>query len=283
MGKVHLAKARSGTPLRDRVLGGSETRRLLKGLRPGEYIYQPTLATPPGFYARYGLDPAVVEVTDCRPDLIACVPSDDGPVLRVIDVKASPGLKLSHRIQATLYTLILGHVLEHTTGRTWEELVRGEVFAPLAMTACGFGPTATTAHPDGTWGHDVKDGAYVPTEEDNPPLIGPAGIVHCSLESWAKFAAAHVGSGPPGWLTKASLDHLHAGITLAGETVKDIALGWGVTRTDPPRLTHSGSNGYNHAEIVVIPRLHAAILVTANAGDERARAAAKEVVDKLVN
>src|SRR5262249_30614838 len=35
-----------------------------------------------------------------------------GPVLRVIDVKASPGLKLSHRIQATLYTLILRHILD---------------------------------------------------------------------------------------------------------------------------------------------------------------------------
>src|SRR5439155_12134658 len=143
--------------------------------------------------------------------------------------KETPGARFAY---SNYNYLILGHVLEHATGRTWEELVRGEVFAPLAMTACGFGPTATTAHRDGTWGHDVKDGAYVPTEEDNPPLIGPAGIVHCSLESWAKFAAAHAGSGPPGWLTKASLDQLHAGITLAGETVKDIALGWGVTRTD---------------------------------------------------
>ncbi len=57
----------------------------------------------------------------------------------------------------------------------------------------------------------------------------------------------------------------------------------GVTRTDPPRLTHSGSNGYNVAEIVVIPRLHAAVLVTCNAGDERARAAAKEAADRLVD
>ena len=178
--------------------------------------------------------------------------------------------------------LILGHVVERAAGKSWEDLVHEEVFAPLAMTACGFGPTATAAHPDGTWAHDVKDGAYVPTEEDNPPLIGPAGTVHCSLESWAKFAAAHAGSCPAGWLTKTSLDHLHEGATLPGEAVKNIALGWGVTRTDPPRLTHAGSNGYNHAEIVVIPRLHAAILVTVNAGDERAHAAAKEMVDRLV-
>ena len=152
------------------------------------------------------------------------------------------------------------------------------------MTSCGFGAAATSANPGGAWGHDVKDGAYVPTEEDNPPLIGPAGTVHCPLAAWAKFAAAHAGSGPAGWLTPESLAHLHEPRAFAGAPPgKDIALGWGVTETDPPRLTHSGSNGYNDAEIVVIPRLHAAVLVTCNAGDGRARDAAKEVLDALVD
>ncbi|MFI5120015.1 MAG: serine hydrolase domain-containing protein [Thermoanaerobaculia bacterium] len=179
--------------------------------------------------------------------------------------------------------LILGHVLEHATGKTWEELMRREVFEPLAMTGCAFGPTATSARPDGNWAHDVKDGAYVPTEEDNPPLIGPAGTVACPLVDWARFAAAHAGSGPDGWLTPGSLAHLHESRAFEGlPTDKDIALGWVVTRTDPPHLTHAGSNGYNRAEIVVIPRLRAAVLVTCNAGDEKAKAAAKEVLDALV-
>ncbi len=34
-----------------------------------------------------------------------------------------------------------------------------QVFAPLGMSGCGFGPTATARQPDGNWGHDVKDGA----------------------------------------------------------------------------------------------------------------------------
>jgi D-alanyl-D-alanine carboxypeptidase len=152
------------------------------------------------------------------------------------------------------------------------------------MSGCGFGPTATSAHPDGNWAHDVKDGAYVPTEEDNPPLIGPAGTVHCPLAEWARFAAAHAGYGPGGWLTPGSLAHLHEAVAFLGlPSGKDIALGWGVTRTDPPRLTHSGSNGYNDAEIVVIPSLEAAVLATSNAGDEKARAAAKGVLDALVD
>ena len=50
-------------------------------------------------------------MTECRPDLISCEDSAYGPVLRVVNIKASPGMKLSHRIQATLYTIILRHVL----------------------------------------------------------------------------------------------------------------------------------------------------------------------------
>ena len=111
-GRAFIAEGKPGTRLKDRVWGAAETRRILSKLEPGQSIYQPTLITPPSFYARYGIDPAVVQMTDCRPDLIVCEESATGPVLRVVDIKASPGLKLSHRIQATLYTLILRHVLE---------------------------------------------------------------------------------------------------------------------------------------------------------------------------
>ncbi len=180
--------------------------------------------------------------------------------------------------------LILGHVVEQTTGIAWEDLVKHEVFEPLGMTGCGFGPTATDEAPGNTWAHDVKDGAYVPTGEDNPPLIGPAGTVHCTLESWARFARAHANPDAGGWLTPASMAHLHEGKPFEGVPAeKDIALGWAVTRTDPPRLTHSGSNGYNVAQIAVIPETHAAVLVVVNAGDDRAMALTRKVLDALVD
>jgi CubicO group peptidase (beta-lactamase class C family) len=177
--------------------------------------------------------------------------------------------------------LLLGHVLERAAGKPWEALVREEVFGPLGMDGCGFGPTATEAHPAGVWGHELKGGRPIPTSDDNPPLIGPAGTVHCPLAAWARFAAAHAGAGPPGWLTQRTLDDLHEGKALAGSPAKDLALGWGVTRTDPPRLTHSGSNGYNVAEIVVVPGRRIAVIVTSNLGDDRARAAVKALAEQL--
>lgn len=100
-------------PFRDRVLSAEESREVLGDLTPGRFAYQPTLTTPPGFYEEYGIDPAIVSVTDSRPDLIECYEDDEGILrLRVIDVKASPGVKLSHRIQATMYTLLIDHVLQ---------------------------------------------------------------------------------------------------------------------------------------------------------------------------
>jgi CubicO group peptidase (beta-lactamase class C family) len=181
--------------------------------------------------------------------------------------------------------IIIGHIVERAGGTSWERLVEEEVFAPLQMRGCGFGPVGTSEHPGSVWGHEVKGGVYVPTEEDNPPLLGPAGTVHCPLEAWARFAAAHAGAAPAGWLSEASLHKLHEPLNVPGAGPgKDIALGWGVTTIGSPQLlTHNGSNGYNQARIVVIPSAHAAVLVTANAGDERAREAVDELSDRLVH
>jgi CubicO group peptidase (beta-lactamase class C family) len=194
--------------------------------------------------------------------------------------KQSPGTRFEY---SNYGYLIIGHIVERATGKTWEELVQQEVFEPLAMRGCGFGPTSTSLHPDGNWAHDVKGDRYIATEEDNPQLIGPAGTVYCNLESWARFAAAHAHPNSGRWLTPASMGHLHEPFTVIGiPPGKDIGLGWGITHTQPPRLTHSGSNGYNFAEIVVIPQLRAAVLVTCNAGDARGGAAAKEASDFFV-
>jgi CubicO group peptidase (beta-lactamase class C family) len=181
--------------------------------------------------------------------------------------------------------IILGHILERVARKPWEQLVQDEVFTPLHMKGCGFGPTTTQKRPEGVWGHDVKAGVYVPTEEDNAPLLGPAGSVHCPLAAWARFAAAQNGEASPGWLSEASLRRLHEPLEVTGAGPgKAIALGWGVTTTGVPTLlTHSGSNGFNTARIVVIPSLHAAVLVTVNAGDGRARDAVDEVIDFLVH
>jgi DNA replication ATP-dependent helicase Dna2 len=83
----------------------------LREAKPGTEIYQPTLRAPASMYDAYGLDPDLVAFSDSRPDLLMVVDGGHGPEIRVVDLKASDFMKLSHRIQVGIYTLLLGHVL----------------------------------------------------------------------------------------------------------------------------------------------------------------------------
>ena len=124
--RAEIALADGAQPVRDRVHSVEASRRLISNLRPGHYVYQPTLQVPASFYERYAIDSSVVVFANCRPDLIECYEDESAAKrLRIIDVKASPGLKLSHRVQAALYTLILEHSLQN-----WDVTDRGVAYEP---------------------------------------------------------------------------------------------------------------------------------------------------------
>jgi hypothetical protein len=76
-GRIHIPQADPDAPVRERVLSVEETKVLLAEIEPGEWIYQPTLATPARFCARYGIDPSIVQIMHCRPDLIECFERKD--------------------------------------------------------------------------------------------------------------------------------------------------------------------------------------------------------------
>jgi hypothetical protein len=107
--KAHVAPGAGA--LHERAHGVRETLARLATLRPGEYLYQPTLEAPEAFLARYGLDPARCRFPPCRPDLLHLIEDERGRRLQAIDVKASHALKTSHRIQVALYALLLRDVL----------------------------------------------------------------------------------------------------------------------------------------------------------------------------
>lgn len=93
--------------LAERSFSIEESFALLPDLAPGEALYQPTIPVSIHFLQKYGLDPELHRFAPCRPDLVV----RDGTMLRVIDIKASEELSISHRIQATLYALFLDHAL----------------------------------------------------------------------------------------------------------------------------------------------------------------------------
>ena len=180
---------------------------------------------------------------------------------------------------------IAGAITEKITGKSWEQAMRDEVFGPLGMKSVGFGGTGTPGHVDQPWGH-YKDGQPVfgnGPSVDNPPVLSPAGRVHCTIQDWARFIADQLrgARGEPALLQPASYKKLHTP-PFGGE----YALGWLVVDrkwSGGPALNHSGDNTMNFANVWVAPRRDLAILVCVNQSGRVAFQASDEAVGALMD
>ncbi|MFT4513070.1 MAG: CubicO group peptidase (beta-lactamase class C family) [Planctomycetota bacterium] len=163
--------------------------------------------------------------------------------------------------------MIAGAALERATGKTWQELMKAELFTPLGMNRVGFGAPGRDKHVDQPWGHVKAARASQPMFADNPSSLGPAGTVHATLEDWAKFVALHLGvvpaKGEP-LLAAPLLADLHRAPKAA-----DYALGWVTTKrgwAPGPIIWHNGSNTMWFAVTWMAPDAKFAVLVTCNHG-----------------
>ena len=192
-----------------------------------------------------------------------------------------PAAKAGEFLYSNIGYTILGAIAEQRAGRTWEDLIRGEVWKPLGIHDAGFGPPGTFLFLDQPMGHEWRDGKYVPlnpskSESDNPPAIGPAGTVHISLRDWLLFAQDQLdGENGHGKLLKPeSYRRLHSAVS------KNYAFGWGVLRDHDGAislLTHTGSNGYWVADVRIVPKRNLIMLTALNAGGDAAEKADREI------
>lgn len=155
--------------------------------------------------------------------------------------------------------VLAGAALEAIAGASWETLLQERVLEPLGMTECGFGPPGA-GQPAG---HDAT-GTPQP-DLDNPPALGPAGTVHCSMASWAEFARANL-VGPAG---EAPIVDAATWVTLHDAPIDDYALGWGVSAREwagGTTLSHYGSNTLWIASVWIAPDIDRAYLAVTNSG-----------------
>lgn len=186
-----------------------------------------------------------------------------------------------------------GAMAERISGKAWEDLMRERLFGPLGMSSAGFGAPGTKEKMDQPRGHHEKGAPVEPGPgADNPVAIGPAGIVHCSIEDWAKFASLHLlgERGPEGGgkLLKAeTFKKLHA--PAEGEGPK-YAMGWGVPKRPWAKgpggegrlLHHAGSNTMWFCVAWIAPEKDFAILVACNQGGDKSAKACDEAVQALI-
>ena len=164
---------------------------------------------------------------------------------------------------------IVGHALETIANKSYEELLTEEIFIPLDMNSCGFGPAGIGEGYSQPWQHTLVDGklvSYEPTVmADNPDALTPAGKAHCSVIDLGKYLKEYL-SGLNGKSTFISKTSYQTVFNLVDDKV--LALGWVRMKVDeegkPIVFFHNGSNTANYAEVWLDKKNNMAIGMVAN-------------------
>jgi len=180
--------------------------------------------------------------------------------------------------------VIVGAIIERTLKSSWEKEIQKEVFDPLGMKSAGFGGVGTPGKVDQPWGHTKKDKPVSNNgpKADNPQVIGPAGVVHCTIEDWAKFIADQLRgeAGMKALLPIETYAFLHSP-PFGGE----YAYGWLIAQREwggGTVLTHAECNTMNYAVAWLAPKRQFGVIVCINQGDDQAAKACDEAAGKLI-
>ena len=184
--------------------------------------------------------------------------------------------------------MIAGAMLEAATDTEWEDLMRTELFKPLGMKNCGFGPAARPDKVDQPWPHKLGNDKPLivtpliraPESWDNPRSLGPAGTVSCTISDWAKFGQLHLGDGGD-YISTESMSKLHEVRNASARS----ALGWfsyNRSWAGGTALTHTGSNLFNFAIVWISPTKKKGVMVATNIGDGKSRGKIFKILDGVV-
>lgn len=177
--------------------------------------------------------------------------------------------------------VVVGAILEKLGGKPWEELMSERVFKPLDIQNAGFGGTGTIGKIDQPWPHEESGKAALMNGPlvDNPPVLGPAGIVHMPLRGWSRFLVDQLKGASADALVPAAV---YAEIQSPHPEGSDYGLGWIVTRrpwAGGKTITHAGSNTLNMSVCwLALPKKFGVIVCTNQAGN-----AASEACDEAAS
>ncbi len=182
---------------------------------------------------------------------------------------------------------IVGAVMERVTGMSWEDLMRTRLFIPLGLKSAGFGEPASPGLVNQPWGHRGEEHPFhaVPPGPfaDNPPAIGPAATVHCSIGDFARYAAWQLaGDRGDGWLlTPESFQKLHT-----PPEDQEYAMGWAVTHrrwAGGVALMHNGENEMFYAVMWLGPGENTCFVAACNCDGPEAADACDEAIKMMIN
>ena len=165
--------------------------------------------------------------------------------------------------------IVAGAMLEKVTGSNWETLMQIHLFEPLSMLQAGFGAPDTKGNLSQPVGHKWEAGYWEPVDptfeeiSDNPPVVGPAGTVHASLDDMAAYISLHLkglrGESVDGFLDEQEFAKLYTPFPNS-----DYALGWVINNQS---IFHNGSNTIWYAMVIINASKNTALFVVTNSDD----------------
>jgi CubicO group peptidase (beta-lactamase class C family) len=188
--------------------------------------------------------------------------------------------------------IVAGHLVQAVSGRTWEEVVKNDIFKPARMKDATLGEDAKTranhvalhARTDGP----IRGMGKIRVLERGLELrvAAPAGAIYASAEDMAAWMKVLIGGGTapggPKVFSKEALDEMWTPVVVTpggGLPIPELqpiidtyALGWGVRDYRGHKIvTHSGGVLGGVAAVVVIPEKNVGIAVAINSEDGVAR------------
>lgn len=189
--------------------------------------------------------------------------------LLAADLSFEPGSRFEYN---NMNYVLLGAILDHQTGRSWEDLVKSQIYKPMNWKSAGFGPTGVMIgdQPSSAFQHASLGDLRIPTTVDNPSWFGPAGTCHMSardLASWGDLVMAGIKGESNGRAASLNKPMEFWKRLVTPPEGKPYAFGWvtGPESHGNRQFGHSGSNTVAVATLIVDPKSQSVIVVMANA------------------
>src|SRR5690625_5027518 len=190
-----------------------------------------------------------------------------------------------------MYSLV-GQIIEHVEGVTWDEFLQTRLFEPLGMTSATTSITAIKENDNQAYPHQEIEGEVVSIQRRNWDNAGPAGGVNASINDLNKWMLMQLGtSGEYNGKTIVSrkqMNEIHKPQMVRGQgnamgPQATYGFGWSITDHKGKRvITHGGAtDGFNTA-MYLMPELELGIIVVGNTFNSLGNAIAYQVMDSYL-
>jgi len=200
-----------------------------------------------------------------------------------------PAAQRGHELYSNLGFIIAGAIAEKVADSSYEDLLMEKVIRPLGLATAGFGVMGTAGLEDEPLQHTPNHSPIIATPDARlEATYNPAGGLYMSVGDWAKYCQWVLAceSGHPTLLSAQSARTITTPYAALDANGGGSALGWGVgyrSWAGGNALMHTGSNGYNYAEVGLAPARHFGVIVMTNQGAGTTNDPIGTVVARLIN